>query len=91
MNDLLMRIMMLDFAVQDASLFLDTHPNDSEALRYFNEATSRLNDARRDYSRQKNVLNNREVDAYRNGYICQPWPWVGEESCGYTKNDCNIQ
>lgn len=41
-NDLLMQIMMLDFAVQDASLFLDTHPCDEEAMKYFNEATTRL-------------------------------------------------
>lgn len=26
MNDLLMNVMMLDFAVQDATLFIDTHP-----------------------------------------------------------------
>ena len=42
MNDLLMNVMMLDFAVQDAALFIDTHPNDEEAMRYFHEASSRL-------------------------------------------------
>ena len=81
MNDLLINVMMLDFAVQDATLFIDTH----------HEASTRLNEAKREYRRQGNSLNNREVNAYRNGYICAPWPWVGEESCGCMKNDCNIQ
>ena len=91
MNDLLMNVMMLDFAVQDAALFIDTQPNDEEAMRYFHEASTRLNEAKREYRRQGNSLNNREVNAYRNGYICAPWPWVGDESCGCMKNDCNIQ
>ena len=51
-DDLLMQIMMLDFAVQDSALFLDTHPNDKEALNYFNEATTRLRNAKREYQRR---------------------------------------
>lgn len=91
-NDgLLMQIMMLDFAVQDASLFLDTHPCDREALAYFNEATTRLDRARQEFSNQGRVLNNREIGAYQNDYITAPWPWVGGKSCGCTKRDCNIQ
>ncbi|MEI3327972.1 MAG: spore coat protein CotJB [Thomasclavelia sp.] len=46
-DDLLMQIMMLDFAVQEASLFLDTHPCDEEAMRYFNEAATRLKNAKK--------------------------------------------
>ena len=61
MNDLLMNVMMLDFAVQDAALFIDTHPNDEEAMHYFHEASTRLNEAKREYRRQGNSLNNREV------------------------------
>ena len=33
-----MHISQLDFCIQDVALFLDTHPNDKEALNYFNEA-----------------------------------------------------
>ena len=40
-DDLLMQIMMLDFAVQDSALFLDTHPNDKEALNYYQTALSK--------------------------------------------------
>ncbi|WP_455684114.1 spore coat protein CotJB [Thomasclavelia sp.] len=90
-NELLTQIMMLDFAVQDASLFLDTHPCDEEAMKYFNEATTRLKNAKKEYQRQGNVLVNREIDAYQNGYLNAPWPWEGDRKCGCMKNACNIQ
>lgn len=90
-NDLLMQIMMLDFAVQDSALFLDTHPNDKEALNYFNEATTRLRNAKREYQRQGHTLVNREIDAYQNDYLTAPWPWVGDNKCGCMKNVCNTQ
>ena len=34
-DDLLMQIMMLDFAVQDSALFIDTHPCDKESDELF--------------------------------------------------------
>ncbi len=46
-DDLLMQIMMLDFAVQDSALFIDTHPCDKEAMNYFNEAATRLKAAKK--------------------------------------------
>lgn len=88
-NDLLMQIMMLDFAVQDAALFLDTHPCDKDARCYFKEASMRLQKAKCDYQRLGHVLTNREVCAYENDYVCAPWPWVGDKKCGSMKNVCN--
>lgn len=88
-DDVLMQIMMLDFAVQDSALFIDTHPCDKEAIKYFNEATSRLKVAKKEYQKQGHALVNREVDAYRNDYITSPWPWVGDKKCGCMKNVCN--
>ena len=90
-NELLMQIMMLDFAVQDVTLFLDTHPCDEEAMRYFNEASMRLKNAKKEYARQGHILNNREMDAYQNGYVSEAWPWVGDNQCGCMKKDCSIQ
>ena len=36
-KDLLCWINIVSFAVDDVKLFLDTHPEDSEALAYFHE------------------------------------------------------
>ena len=52
-DDLLMQIMMLDFAVQDSALFIDTHPCDKEAMNYFNEAATRLKAAKKEYQKLK--------------------------------------
>ena len=90
-NEPLMQIMMLDFAVQDAALFIDTHPDDKEAMNYFHEATTRLKAAKNEYQKQGHALINREIDAYKNDYLTAPWPWVGDRACGCMKNDCNIQ
>ena len=89
-DDLLMQIMMLDFAVQDSALFIDTHPCDKEAMNYFNEAATRLKAAKKEYQKQGHALVNREVGAYQNDYLSAPWPWVGDHKCGCTKNVCNI-
>lgn len=88
-DELLMQIMMLDFAVQDSALFIDTHPCDKDAINYFSEATTRLANAKEEYQKLGHVLNNREIEAYQNDYITGPWPWVGERKCGCTKNVCN--
>ena len=74
-DDLLMQIMMLDFAVQDSALF--------------NEAATRLKAAKKEYQKQGHALVNREVGAYQNDYLSAPWPWVGDHKCGCTKNVCN--
>ena len=80
-DDLLMQIMMLDFAVQDSALFIDTHPCDKEAMNYFNEAATRLKAAKKEYQKQGHALVNREVGAYQNDYLSAPWPWVGDHKC----------
>lgn len=90
MNEMLLQISKLDFCVQDATLFLDTHPNDKEALNYYLEATSRLNKLKKNYLNDGGVLTNRDgvnIDKYIN----EPFPWMkGENVCGYMKNACNI-
>ena len=37
MDDTLLQISNLDFCIQDVTLFLDTHPNDQEAKKYYKE------------------------------------------------------
>ena len=37
MDDTLLQISKLDFCIQDVTLFLDTHPDDQEAKKYYNE------------------------------------------------------
>ena len=42
-------IMMLGFCAVDMMLYLDTHPDDEEALNYFNQCTALYNAAKQSY------------------------------------------
>lgn len=74
-DQMLYEIMMLDFAVTDATLFLDTHPEDKDAYRYCKEANERLKKAQEQYVKEYGPLTNRcsTPDSY--SYIQGPWPW----------------
>ena len=45
-------IMMLGFCAVDMMLYLDTHPDDEEALNYFNQCTALYNAAKQSYQEQ---------------------------------------
>ena len=88
---LLDQIMKYDFAVQEATLFLDTHPNDKEAFCYYKECNNMLTQAKEMYARNYGALNNRSSYGNCYDYINAPWPWEVNASCGCMKNDCNFQ
>lgn len=75
--DNLMRVIqMYDFYLYDLNLFLDTHPNDKEALARFNELKEKRNRAYDAYIENCGpitaVQNN--SDNYFN-WVNDPWPW----------------
>lgn len=66
------------FAVYDMLLYLDTHPNDTEALAYFQKQSCIRRDALKEYARQYGPLS---IDFMDDGssdswdWMTQPWPW----------------
>ena len=70
---------MVSFAVQEANLYLDTHPEDQEALAYIQEYTRLRNQALGEYASMYGPLT---VDAARGSqqmweWVNGPWPWEG--------------
>ena len=65
----------LAFAVQESALFLDTHPNDHQALVYHNEKLARFNETKKRYVAQFGPLcsNSTTQESWR--WIDSPWPW----------------
>lgn len=53
---LMKRINMLSFAVDEAVLFLDTHPEDREALRYYHEMNAQRQKAVAEYTAEYGPL-----------------------------------
>lgn len=75
---LLARVNETGFAVDDANLYLDTHPCDQAALAYFQQASAMYHDAVNAYSAQFGPLmavDSNDVNYW--SWISDPWPWEG--------------
>lgn len=74
------RIQVLDFAITETIQFLNTHPCDYEALRYYRILRKKLDRLERIYTRKCGPLTSKNVDTeYGWEWACCPWPWEGEE------------
>lgn len=75
-NTALVELMALDFAVKELNLYLDTHPQDQEALGLYASYIKLAKEGREKYIAQYGPLDSTDLipDA---GYtwINDPWPW----------------
>ena len=77
-QDLLHWISVVSFAVYDTQLFLDTHPDNTEALAYFREYSTLRNQALAEYAKYYGPLT---IDTANINcrdkwtWINEPWPW----------------
>ena len=60
-----MQISKLDFCIQEATLFLDTHPDDQEAMKYYDEGMKRLLKMKETYLKNGGALTNRDGKNYQ--------------------------
>lgn len=69
----------LGFAMTEILLYLDTHPNDNEAIEYYNTMKLRYNDAVDAYEKNIGTLtfNGCGIDNYYN-WAATPLPWEKE-------------
>lgn len=73
-------IYQLGFALNEAVLFLDTHPSDCEAIEYYNEVKERYNEAMEVYSEYFGPLlasNVNSEDYWM--WVATPMPWEMED------------
>ena len=79
-KDLLRLINEVSFAAYDTLLFLDTHPNDQQALNYYREVSAKRKEALAEYGQMYGPLTmdcGHITDGNRWQLIDQPWPWEG--------------
>ena len=77
-QDLLHWINVVSFAVNDAQLFLDTHPDDQEALCFFHEYSKLRKEALMEYAKYYGPLTIDSAHAAckdKWAWIHEPWPW----------------
>lgn len=67
---LMKQVQMYRFALIDASLFLDTHPTDKEALKYFKRINELLEKYSKEYEKKHGSIN------ISNGISNDKWEWA---------------
>lgn len=74
---LLCLIHQVSFVLDEAVLYLDTHPTDEKALQYYCHYRDIREQAVKDYTRFFGPLTNDNVNVTSNiwEWVCQPFPW----------------
>ncbi len=75
-SKLLKAVQQYSFAVLEASLFLDTHPDCSEALAYYNKYKKLCDEAKKSFEDKYGPLT-AASDANNKSWqwVKAPWPW----------------
>ncbi len=68
-KNLMKKIQTLSFAKVEAELYLDTHPDNKEALEYYRGILSELDDAMTKYQ-------NEVAPIFAEGVVGDSWTWV---------------
>ena len=75
-HKLLRIITETSFALDDVILYLDTHPEDKDALAYYDKVKKIRKQAWDDYTKMYGPLSAYDVDVKNTWtWVCQPWPW----------------
>lgn len=77
-KELLQWINIVSFATDDVKLFLDTHPQDPNALAYFHEYDKLRGQALKEYATYYGPLTvdtTMESCTDRWNWTSEPWPW----------------
>lgn len=78
-DSLMRRIDQASFAIDDVLLYLDTHPTDQEALKYYHYVAGLRKEALETWQAQYGPL---LVDSVKNTdrwtWVTEKWPWEGE-------------
>lgn len=78
-QELLHQIQMVSFALVDLNLYLDTHPQDRDALNYYHQNQALMNQLMERYSTNYGPLTTADVNSTNMWtWIEHPWPWEME-------------
>lgn len=89
-KELLKKLAVLDFMAVDLQLYLDTHPDDSEAVDKYNSVIKEADALRSVY--EKNFGPLFSFRSYNHGdnfkWIDNPWPWERDANFRIDEEDC---
>ncbi|MCI9163747.1 MAG: spore coat protein CotJB [Lachnospiraceae bacterium] len=76
-NALLQKVYETGFALDEVTLYLDTHPSDSQAMEYYQYIQKANQDAVAAYEQSYGPLTIGQVNASTWIWANNPWPWEG--------------
>jgi spore coat protein JB len=80
-NTLLARIMVTSFVLLETGLFLDTHPDNEDALAYYRQYLKMNKEAAAAYAGKYGMLSRSDLGETGNWQRVEgPWPWEIEEA-----------
>lgn len=77
-RDVLKRMQQLDFAIWETALYLDGHPENTQALNYYKKLTAMRDEAKKEYMTHVGPATHRDVMGDRWTWVDEPWPWQNE-------------
>ncbi len=76
-NQLLQKVYETGFALDEITLYLDTHPMDTQAMAYYQYAKKANQEAVAAYEKVYGPLLINQVNAGSWTWTANPWPWEG--------------
>ena len=77
-NKLLLRLSAANFGTVETRLFLDTHPNDQEAIAMYNKYADRYKALKKEYESKYGPLTLNGINS--DDWLKDPWPWDNTDS-----------
>ena len=74
-RDLMKKIQALSFAKVETELYLDTHPDNKNALEYYRELVGELDDAMTKYQNEVGPIFSEGTVGDRWHWVDGKWPW----------------
>lgn len=89
-DSVLNRLTILDFMAVDLHLYLDTHPDDREAITKYNEIIAEADKVRYEYEKLNGPLCSYRSASpdYHFKWIDCPWPWTNKFNYYIKGEDC---
>lgn len=77
-QNMMRRLQVQCFVLDDVRLYLDTHPDDRRALEYYQKYRKLKEQTEAEYVKNFGPINSLQVDSdTRWTWVDTPWPWEG--------------
>ncbi len=74
--ELMNKISQIQFVCVELNLYINTHPDDTDAIKDFNSYSSRLNNLIEEYEQEYGPLLNFGISPIDTGsWVCSEWPF----------------